>query len=77
MHDHVIGWDDELTVDDDQVMADGHADLTRNEQASESTTVSVMGGGPSGDINGDAIPTSSSGSGPGSGDGGVQEDAND
>lgn len=37
MHDQVIGWDDEVPIDEYQVMADANADSPRNTQASTGT----------------------------------------
>lgn len=52
MHDEVIGWDDEMPVDDDHVMTDGHASLPRNARASYGTAVGVPDVRLSGDVNG-------------------------
>lgn len=41
IHDQVIGWDDEVPVHDDQVMADRNVDSPRNTQASKGTDVGV------------------------------------
>lgn len=70
-HDHVIGWDDDIPVDDDQAMADGHVGMRKNSSVSANTGVGVRGGDPSGDVGRNAIPTASSRSGIGSGDGSV------
>lgn len=51
MHDQVIGWDDEVAVDDDQVINEGHAGSPRDTSARDGTAVGAVGVRPSGEVN--------------------------
>lgn len=61
MHDQVMGWDDEVLVDDDQDMTYGHAGSPRDARSSAGTDVCVVGARPSGDVNSTENPAVNAG----------------
>lgn len=56
MKDEVLGWDDEVSVDEDQIMGTRHAGSQKQAQVSKITAVGSTGAGLSGDVSGNVAP---------------------
>lgn len=67
MHDQVIGWDEELPVDDDQVMIDRYATSSKVVRASDGTVFGVASILSSADFNEAETTAVDGGAAPGSG----------